>query len=208
MLATAARMAASLSARLALRGPDALSDAELLAVVCAWSVPRSQRALDGEVDRARLDALLALARRRDRPLDELPALSCARDVASLLQPELGVCEVEELHALALDSRNRLLRRALVARGSVNQVAVTAREVFRPLIAAGAARAIVVHNHPSGSPDPSSEDRQLTVRLAAAGDLVGIPVVDHVIVARAGWFSFADERGGSLRRAPLRRNHKT
>jgi DNA repair protein RadC len=80
-------------------------------------------------------------------------------------------------------------------------------VFRPLIAAGAARAIVVHNHPSGQPDPSDEDRQLTLRLAAAGDLVGIPIVDHVIVARAGWFSFADERGLPLRRAALRRSQK-
>jgi DNA repair protein RadC len=196
--------APSMTARFALRGPDALSDVELLALACAWPVGRSQLALDGAPrDRERLDALLAFARRRSQPLDELPTLGNARAVAALLQPELGACEVEELHALALDSRNRLLRRSVVARGAVNQVMATAREVFRPLIVAGAARAIVVHNHPSGEPEPSVEDRQLTVRLVAAGELVGIPVVDHVIVARAGWFSFADERAQELR-VPLRR----
>lgn len=203
-----------LVARLALRGVDALSDAELLAVVCGWPVDEAQRLLDGQPPtrrrgddpQLRLTALLSLARRRDRPVTELPTLDSAAAVAALLT-ELGHAEVEELHALALDSRNRLLRRVVVARGAVNQVATSAREVFRPLVLAGATRAIVVHNHPSGDAQPSPEDRQLTRRLGAAGDLLGIALLDHVIVAAGGYFSFAETEGASLQRAAARRANR-
>ena len=121
-------------------------------------------------------------------------LAEAGRVAELLRPELAMAAVEELHVLGLDARNRLLRRAVVARGGVNQVSVSAREVFRPLVAAGAARAIVAHNHPSGCSAPSTEDRMLTARLAVAGDLLGIPLVDHLVIARDGYYSFAEQRG--------------
>ena len=90
---------------------------------------------------------------------------------------------------------------MVARGGVNQVSVTAREVFRPLLSAGAARAIVAHNHPSGCASPSAEDRLLTRRLAVAGELLGVPLVDHLIVAGSAYYSFAEhaaeEGGGSF-----------
>lgn len=68
--------------------------------------------------------------------------------------------------------------------------VEAREVFNFLITVSAAKAVVVHNHPSGDPAPSDEDRVLTERLKTAGELVGIPIIDHVIVARDGYFSFS------------------
>ena len=203
-----------LAARLALRGVEALSDAELLAVVCGWPVDESQRLLDGDPPtrprgddpQMRITALLSLARRRDRPTPELPTLDSAAAVAALLF-ELGHAEVEELHALALDSRNRLVRRVVVARGAVNQVATSAREVFRPLVLAGATRAIVVHNHPSGDAQPSPEDRQLTRRLGAAGDLLGIALLDHVIIASGGYFSFAEEIGSPLRLKGARRANR-
>jgi DNA repair protein RadC len=97
--------------------------------------------------------------------------------------------------LALDTRNRVLGRARVARGGVNQVLVTAREVFRPLVALGAARAIVAHNHPSGDPRPSAADAELTARLEVAGELIGIALVDHLVLAAGGHHSFA--RSGDL-----------
>jgi DNA repair protein RadC len=192
----------ALAARLALGGEDGLSDAELLALVCALPVADAQRLVDGGEPRARRrrsalqwQALLALERRRRRagPL-ELPALSNARTAAALLAPALADLEVEELHALALDSRNRLLRRVFVARGAANQVSVSAREVFRPLILAGAVSAIIAHNHPSGSCQPSREDAQLTSRLVAAGRLLGVAVIDHLVLAADGYYSFAETDG--------------
>ena len=76
----------------------------------------------------------------------------------------------------------------IAEGHLGGVEVHPRELFRPLIREGAAAAILVHNHPSGDPSPSAEDVALTERMRAAGDLVGIPVLDHVIIARSGFSS--------------------
>jgi len=93
--------------------------------------------------------------------------------------------------LAIDIRNVVLEEIEVARGSLTAVEVHPREVFRPLIRCGAAGAIAVHNHPSGDPTPSPEDLALTRRLREVGDLVGIPLVDHVVVAERGCRSMAE-----------------
>ncbi len=192
----------ALSARLAQLGDESLSDTELLAVACGVRVADAERFLAGDVPsgegRATLRwlALQSFQRRCARTVaPRLPVLAAASAVAAFLRPDLAIAEVEELHVLALDSRNRLLRRVVVARGGVNQVSVTAREVFRPLLSAGAARAIVAHNHPSGCASPSAEDRLLTQRLAVAGELLGIPIVDHLIVAGSGYYSFAEHAPG-------------
>jgi DNA repair protein RadC len=92
----------------------------------------------------------------------------------------------------------------VARGAVNQVLVCAREVFRPLIALGAARAVVAHNHPSGDAAPSLADASLTARLHVAGELVGIALVDHLVIAGGAHYSFA--RSGGLRTRSRRRGN--
>lgn len=195
----------TLARRLVLLGDEALSDAELVAIICGVSVDEAVELSRGDRPPRRpaglrWQALLAWHRRRARPPDaRLPTLSSASAAAALLRADLAQAAVEELHVLALDTRNRLLRRVMVARGGVNQVCVSAREVFRPLVAAGAARAIVAHNHPSGCATPSEEDRQLTARLAVAGDLLGVPIVDHLVIASDGYYSFAErERNGLMR----------
>jgi DNA repair protein RadC len=80
----------------------------------------------------------------------------------------------------------------ISEGSLGASLVHPREAFRPAIREAAAAVIFLHNHPSGDPTPSSEDRQVTGRLRDAGELLGIPVLDHVIVAADGYYSFADD----------------
>lgn len=114
------------------------------------------------------------------------------DVARLLGPRLRDLDVEEFHLLALDSQAQVLRDVLVTRGLLNSSLVHPREVFRAAIAEAAAGIIVVHNHPSGDPTPSAEDRAVTRQLVECGRLLDVPVYDHVIVAGDQWVSFANE----------------
>jgi DNA repair protein RadC len=146
------------------------------------------------LEAARVKAALELGRRAvDCPIERGDAITCAADVQARLRGRMGTLEHEELHVLGLDSQNRVLCHFVAAVGSINQVSITAREVFRPLVREGASGAIVVHNHPSGLVEPSRADADLTVRLQEAGTLVGVPLIDHVIVSRSGCYSFA-ERG--------------
>jgi DNA repair protein RadC len=92
--------------------------------------------------------------------------------------------------LALDTQSQVLRAVLVTRGLLNSSLVHPREVFRPAIAEAAAGIIVVHNHPSGDPTPSAEDRAITRQLVAAGRLLDLPVHDHIIIAGDRFLSFA------------------
>jgi DNA repair protein RadC len=90
--------------------------------------------------------------------------------------------------LLLNARHEVLRRVLLSRGSLNASIVHPREVFRPAILASAASMVLVHNHPSGDPEPSEEDIAITRRLAQVGDVHGITVLDHVVVAKGGFVS--------------------
>jgi DNA repair protein RadC len=112
------------------------------------------------------------------------------DVLRLFGTRLRDLQVEEFHLLALDSQSQVLRDVLITRGLLNSSLVHPREVFRPAIAEAAAGIIVVHNHPSGDPTPSAEDRAATKQLVSAGQLLDLPVYDHVIIAGDRFVSFA------------------
>jgi DNA repair protein RadC len=101
---------------------------------------------------------------------------------------------EHFCVLLLSSKAMILARATVAIGSLTEVQVHPREVFRTAIHAGAAAVILVHNHPSGDPTPSSADDQITARLRKAGTLVGVPVLDHVIMGSERHYSYRDQPG--------------
>lgn len=101
--------------------------------------------------------------------------------------------VEEFHVLALNAKNVLIESRLCSRGTLTASLVHPREVFAPAMRAGAAAVVLLHNHPSGDPEPSPEDREVTRRLLAVGELVGVRLADHVIVATGGYASFL-ERG--------------
>jgi DNA repair protein RadC len=119
---------------------------------------------------------LESARRR---IDE-PLRSAAR-VARLMEPELRGLEQETFHVLLLDAKHRLKGREMVSQGTLTASLVHPREVFRPAIRLSAAAVVVVHNHPSGDPEPSAEDLGATRRLLEASRLLGIPLLDHVVI---------------------------
>jgi DNA repair protein RadC len=125
---------------------------------------------------------------------ERPQVLTPRGSADLLRPLLDPEPAEVFGVLLLNTKRRVLAWHPVSRGSINSTAIEPREVFRAAIVANAAAIIAAHNHPSGDPTPSPEDRALTVRLRAAGQLVGIDVIDHLIIgAETGrYFSFRED----------------
>lgn len=124
------------------------------------------------------------------PRPPAPRIREPEDIVRRFSARLRDLQVEEFHLLALDSQSRVLREVLVTRGLLNSSLVHPREVFRPAIAEAAAGIIVVHNHPSGDPTPSAEDRAVTRQLVAAGQLLDLPLYDHVIIAGDRFTSFA------------------
>ena len=121
-----------------------------------------------------------------------PARS-AREVADLLRPIIGDESVEVFVTLLLDGRHRVTGFAETSRGTLTSSLVHPREVFGPAVRMGAAAVIVGHNHPSGDPAPSAEDVDVTKRLRDAGQLLGVPLLDHVVVGEEGRFSSLRER---------------
>lgn len=139
----------------------------------------------------RLLAALELARRCLLTLPRRAELSSHRDVLDWALARLVPLEHEELWLLSLDTRNCLKRADRVAQGGMHGCAVTPRDVLRPAVRNGAAAVVVVHNHPSGDPTPSHDDLVMTRHLAQACDVLGIPLLDHVVVARGGSCSVAE-----------------
>jgi len=109
----------------------------------------------------------------------------ASSVAAFYGERLGSLEHEVVIAVAIDGQHRALGEFEVARGGRHGAALTAADVFRPAIRAAASALILVHNHPSGDPSPSSEDIHLTKAIRNAGIVVGVPLLDHIIVAARG-----------------------
>ena len=149
----------------------------------------------GSATAARIVAAMELGRRaavesggEDEPIRG------PRDVFSRVGPLLRDLRQEEFHALLLNTQHRVIRNVLVTRGILDASLIHPREVFRAAIVESAAGIILVHNHPSGDPTPSQEDRMVTKQLVAAGSAVGIPVLDHVIIGEGSFVSLA-ERGG-------------
>jgi DNA repair protein RadC len=123
--------------------------------------------------------------------DEGRPIRSPRDVVAVFASGLQDLPVEEFHVAILDAQHRLERDITVTRGILNSSLVHPREVFREAIAERAAAIILVHNHPSGDPSPSADDRNVTDQLVAAGRLLDIPVHDHVIIGRGRYTSFAE-----------------
>ncbi|MFN0062132.1 MAG: DNA repair protein RadC [Myxococcaceae bacterium] len=140
----------------------------------------------------RLAAALEYGRRALTPERAPRKLSDARDVFAFVAPQLAGLRRENFHVLALNARGVLLRQARVAEGSIDFCAVDPREVFALALHAGASGVVLVHNHPSGDPKPSSADVQLTERLCQGGQLLHIAVLDHVVIGDGRYFSFREQ----------------
>lgn len=114
------------------------------------------------------------------------------DVHRRLGPALRDLEQEEFHALLLNTQHRVVREVLVTRGILDASLIHPREVFRVAVAEGAAAVILAHNHPSGDPTPSAEDRAVTRQMVQAGRALGIPVLDHVVIGDGRWRALSQE----------------
>ena len=146
----------------------------------------------GGAKAARVAAALELARRAAAENGEGDQIiRSPADVHRLCGPALRDLTVEEFRLLALDTQHRVVRELLITRGLLDSSLVHPREVFRAAIAEAAAGIVVLHNHPSGNPAPSADDRAVTRQLVEAGRLLDIPVYDHVIVGGDRYFSFAE-----------------
>ncbi|HUG47117.1 MAG TPA: DNA repair protein RadC [Candidatus Limnocylindria bacterium] len=152
------------------------------------------------VGTARAAQLLAAFELGRRSLSGWPAgrwsVRSPRDVADRLMPQMANLEREELRVLLLNTKNVVLRQQTVYQGNVSTALVRIAELFRDAVRAQAAGLILVHNHPSGDPEPSPDDLHLTAEMIAAGRLLDIPLLDHVIVAGNGYVSLRD-RGVSF-----------
>ena len=114
-----------------------------------------------------------------------------KDVAGYLLPQFGSKPVEQFGVVMLDTKHRLLRTSVISVGTLDSSPAHPREIFREAASASAAAIVLFHNHPSGDPTPSRDDVELTRRLVQAGELMGIDVLDHVILADTHYFSFRE-----------------
>jgi len=115
--------------------------------------------------------------------------TCPSQIFNLFQGLLSL-PMEAFIVLHLDNQHQISAMTTVSIGTLNSTLIHAREVFRTAVANLTAGIICIHHHPSGEPDPSPEDRTVTQKLKKAGEVLGIPVIDHVIIARRGYYSFA------------------
>jgi len=126
-------------------------------------------------------------------LSELKSITTPADVAALLMPTMGILENEEIHVIALDTRNRVISTVMAYKGTLNSASARMGESFRDAIRANASAVIVAHNHPSGDPSPSAEDIKVTKMWVAAGKLLEIDVLDHLVIGHNRYVSLK-ERG--------------
>lgn len=138
----------------------------------------------GPAKAATLKAALEIGRRvAILPIDERPAISSPEDVIALIGFEMAALDQEQLRVVLLDTRNRIVRISTVYQGTVNEAHVRIAELLRDAVRVNASGIILVHNHPSGDPTPSAADVSLTADVVAAGILLDIAVMDHLIVGQ-------------------------
>ncbi|MCH8939778.1 MAG: DNA repair protein RadC [Chloroflexi bacterium] len=146
----------------------------------------------GEAKVSQVMAALELGKRLSAlPIGEYPVISSPQDVANLLTPEMGLLSQESLRVLLLNTRNQVLSVSEVYRGNVNTAVIRAAEVFRDAVKENCPSVIVVHNHPSGDPTPSTDDINVTSQLQQAAKLLDIELLDHIILAQSGFVSLKE-----------------
>ena len=207
--------------RLLTEGPQALTNAQLLAILLrvgrqgSSAVQVGMDILDrlgdiaglaqcgieelcaipgvGEAKAAQLKAALELGKRAlAAPLTKGAKVTSSRDLFTHYHPTLRDLRHEIFKVVLLDAKHAIMRDATVSEGSLTLSIVHPREVFTLAVRESAAAVIFLHNHPSGDPTPSQEDRILTARLVSAGEVLGIRVLDHLVVGDGRYVSFADQ----------------
>lgn len=206
--------------RLQSAGPEALSNAELLAILIKTGT-KGETAIDiagkllskhgslqalaelsvkelsqtdgiGAAKACEIIAALELSRRAGTHRDGLrPRITCPKDVARLVGPEMAPLKKEQFRLALLNAKNELTRMITVSEGTLTGSLTHPREVFREAVREAAAAVLLIHNHPSGDPEPSDDDVKTTRGLVKAGEIIGIQVLDHVIVASGGFRSMKE-----------------
>lgn len=208
--------------RMTQHGPSALADAELIAIIfstgslekSAVDLGRdllalagndlaklsrmSQKALEqvkgvGPAKAIRLMAALELGRRRrDSPASRELQISSSRGSANLLMAKMQDLLHEEFHILYLNRRNVVLHHGVISKGGMSATVVDVRIILKEALALNAVSIILAHNHPSGNLQPSDQDNAMTKKIQDAAKIMDISVLDHIIVAGSGYYSYADE----------------
>jgi DNA repair protein RadC len=208
--------------RLSTLGPQALTNAELIAILVRVGVKGEsavavgQRLLNkfggltglhrapfadlikqhaiGEAKAAQIKAAIELGRRLtlESP-EERPTINSPADAAALVSYEMSALEQEHLRVILLDRRNRVLETVEVYKGSVNSSQVRVGELFKEAVRKNASAIVVIHNHPSGDPTPSPDDVAVTRAIVQAGKLLDVDVLDHLVIGQGKWVSLK-ERG--------------
>ena len=206
--------------RLLHEGPEALSDAQLLSILLRIGRPDTSAVQVAIELLQQLDGLKGLSNRGVEELCAIPGIGMAKaaqikaaielgkralatplttgtriggshDLFQHYYPLLRDLRHEVFKAVLLDAKHCIIRDSTVSEGSLTLSIVHPREVFNLAVRESAAAVIFLHNHPSGDPQPSEEDRALTIRLVSAGDILGIRVLDHLIIGDGKYVSFAD-----------------
>jgi DNA repair protein RadC len=203
------------------KGPDVLSNAELIAVILGTGYKKEgvielanrilseygskaitkirsvNRLMDElgipKVKACQLIACFEIGRRFFmEDTARMPTLRGPEDVYKYLEKEMDSLKKESFHCLCLNTRNKLIHDEVVSIGTLEASIVHPREVFSPAIEFSSAGVILVHNHPSGNPEPSIADKKLTTQLIKAGKILGIEILDHVIIGKNRFFSFSNK----------------
>lgn len=196
-------------------GPEALSDAELFAILLRTGskgenvIDMSNRliaeyGLDklfecslkeiqnikgiGPSKAMQILAIAEIIKRISAVKNNINKISCAEDVFNLFKDRLKDEKQEHFYVLLLNSKNHIIGEELISKGILDAAIIHPREVFKPAIKNSASKIILVHNHPSGDPNPSEEDLDITEKLIKSGEEIGICVLDHVIVGKEEFWS--------------------
>ncbi len=206
--------------QLAMNGADSLGDADLVAVILGTGSATEPVAVlaakllakTGGLERldrlgvglmsqqpgiglskaCRIQAAIELGKRMaTRPYQRGRAVTCSKDIDDAMRARLAKATREHFWAIALDTKSRPIAEIEIAVGGLSACTIKPADIFRAILRELSSKVVVVHNHPSGEPSPSTEDVAFTRRLAQAGDVLGIHVLDHIIIAEQGYFSFLD-----------------
>ena len=147
----------------------------------------------GQAKLCQIKAAIEIGRRfrESEVREEKPRVSSPEDVVCYVMPRLRDLNTELFIVFYLNSKNRILEKYEIEQGTVNQANPIVQEVFRKAVENFATSIICVHNHPSGDPEPSREDKEFTSRMVKAGELLNIKVLDHIIIGDNRYYSFAD-----------------
>ena len=201
-------------------GPEALSDAELFAIILRTGLvgenvmEMSNRLISkfglvnlfdcslkelqqikgiGQNKAMQLLAMSELGKRYHQEKNSVKKITCAEDVFKLFHTRLKDKKQEHFYVLMLGTKNKIIGEQLISKGILDSSIIHPREVFKPAIKNSASKIILVHNHPSGNPGPSREDLAITEKLLESGDQIDIKVLDHVIIGNGSWWSWVESK---------------